>query len=73
MNGRQQNILNSKEKLFCTISEVAHSTGLSSYYIRQGVKEGWIPHIRCGNKIMVNMRLFLPMLDTLSQDGGESA
>ena len=58
-------------KLFCTIPEATESTGLSGYYIRQGIKDGRIPHIKSGNKYLVNMRLFLSMLDNLSMEGGE--
>lgn len=57
-------------KPFCTITEAIQATGLAGYYLRQGVRSGWIPHIRCGNKIMINMKLFSAMLDEISQKGG---
>ena len=58
-------------KLFCTIAEATKETGLSQYFIREGVRNGQIPCIKCGNKFMINMRLFLPMLDDMSK-GGEN-
>ena len=55
-------------KLFQSIEETAYETGLSVYFLRQGIRSGWIPFIRCGNKAMINMKLFLPMLDDLSRE-----
>ena len=59
-------------KPFLPILEVVKETGLSSYYLRQGCRDGWIPHIRCGNKVVINMRLFLPILDSISQQGSDT-
>lgn len=55
-------------KPFLGIIETAKATGLSTYFIREGIRKGWIPFIRCGNKAMINMKLFLPMLDDLSRE-----
>lgn len=40
---------------FCSISEAARRTGLSTYFFRQGVKEGSIPYIKSGRSIFVNL------------------
>lgn len=40
---------------FCSISEAARRTGLSTYFFRQGVKDGSIPHIKSGRSIFVNL------------------
>ena len=65
---RQIVLQNPGIKPFLGIIETAKTTGLSTYFIRQGIREGWIPFIRCGNKAMINMKLFLPMLDDLSRE-----
>ena len=57
-------------KLFCTVLEAVQVTGASSYSIRHGVRSGKIPHIRSGNKYLINMKLFLELLDEISQTGG---
>ena len=54
-------------KPFCSILEAVKETGLSAFYIRRGVRDGWIPHLWCGNKVVINMRLFLPILDDMSK------
>ena len=43
------------EKFFATIDEVAQLTGLSRFYIRQGVRAGEIQHIMVGKKYFVNL------------------
>lgn len=40
---------------FCSIDEAARRTGLSTYYFRQGVKEGTIPYLRSGRSIFINL------------------
>jgi len=51
------------EKRFHTIAETSELSGLSVFYIRSGVKSGLIPHIRCGNKAMIDYPKFMQMLD----------
>ncbi len=48
---------------FMTVKEACNTTGLSMFYLRQGVKEGWCPHIRSGNKILINVPLLLDRLN----------
>ena len=55
-----------KNPIFRPIIECSDPSGISQYFIRQGVKEGWIPHIRCGNKVMVNYPKFIEILNERS-------
>ena len=51
---------------FQTIDATSRITGLSRDYIRRGVKEGRVPHIRGGSgnsAYMVNVPLFLKQLE----------
>ena len=53
----------SPEKIYYSISEAATITGLSQKYIRSGLKDGTIPHIKSGNKNLINVPLWLKQLD----------
>lgn len=50
---------------FATISDAARITGLSQYYLRQGVRNGTVPHIRSGTKYLINLPRLLETLDAL--------
>lgn len=50
-------------KQFLMIKEAAKESGLAQSYIRTGCKNGTIPHIKCGNKYLVNYPLFLERLN----------
>lgn len=56
-------------KRFLTVTETAEQTGLSAYFIRQGIRDGWIPFIRCGNKAMINYPKLISILDKASEEG----
>ena len=56
-------------KRFLTLEETHEQTGLSVYYLRQGIKTGKIPHIRCGNKSMINFAMLISLLDAESVNG----
>ena len=58
-----------ESKRFLTIMETAEQTGLSVHYIRQGIRNGWIPFIRCGNKAMINFPKLIAILDKASEEG----
>ncbi len=62
----EQEATTGQQKRFLNIDETAEQTGLSVHFIRQGIRQGWIPHIRCGNKAMINIRKFLEILDEQS-------
>lgn len=53
-------------KRFLTIEETAERTGLSVYYIRQGIRAGKIPCIKCGCKNMINYVKLIEILDSES-------
>ena len=51
---------------FQKITEACRTTGLSQYFLRQGCKDGTIPHIRSGSTYYVNV---LELLGRLNADG----
>ena len=53
---------------FANIKDAATITGLSMYYLRAGCRDGTIPHVKCGNKFMVNIPALLRLLDA---EGGD--
>ena len=56
-------------KPFQTIREAANSTGFSQFFIRAGVKAGTIPHIKVGEKYLINVAGFLQLMDEQSRKG----
>jgi len=52
---------------FQKIKMASNSTGLSQFFLRQGVKDGTIPHIRCGKKILINVPALLEQMDQQSR------
>lgn len=50
-----------------SIDNTARLTGASRFFIRNGCRDGSIPCIKSGSKYMVNLPLFLEMLDRLSK------
>lgn len=51
------------QPIFQPIKEAVKITGLSEYFLRQNLKAGKIPHIRSGNKILINMPRLLAELE----------
>lgn len=52
---------------FQTIQNAARTTGLSQYYLRNGCRDGSIPHIMSGSTYMINMSLLLEDLNEQSK------
>ena len=52
---------------FMKIGAASRVTGLSQYYLRQGGKDGPIPHIKSGTVYMVNVA---KLLRQLNAEGG---
>ena len=50
-------------KIFGTVDETRDNTGLSGYYIRDGLRKGQIPHIMTGCKYLIHIPKFLSLLD----------
>ena len=55
-----------KNKIFMSIKDAAEYTGLAQSYIRSGCKKGTIPHIRSGQKYLVNVKLLEEIADSCS-------
>ena len=56
-----------RDALYQPPRNAACLTGLSLRYIREGCKNGTIPHICVGTDYRVNMKLFLESLDAESR------
>lgn len=52
---------------FLTIRDASTVTGLSQHSLRQGVRSGRYPHIRAGEKYLLNMPLLRELLDEESR------
>ncbi len=57
-------------KPFLTMKETVKQTGLSLYYLRNGIKAGTVPHIQSGNRFLVNVPL---LIDRLNRESGQEA
>ena len=54
------------QSIFQPIKQVVKTTGLSEWYLRQALKNGTLPHIRTGSKVLVNVPRLLAELDEQS-------
>lgn len=52
---------------FQTFAEATRTTGLSTYFLRTGCKNGTIPHIKSGNTYLVNVPAMLQRLNVESE------
>ncbi len=50
-------------KMFMSVRETARVTGLGESYIRKALKEGKVPHVKTGVKVLVNVPLYMEELD----------
>ena len=57
------------QKPYQSIEKTADLLGLSPYFLRQGIRAGWIPHIRCGVKAMINLPKLIEILNSKSVNG----
>ena len=53
-------------KPFQSIADASRTTGLSQFALRQGCRNGTLPHIRSGTSYLLNMRLLMQRLDEQS-------
>ena len=51
---------------FQKIPEAAKTTGLSTYFLRRGIRDGTVPHIKSGTVYLVNVPALLRRLDVES-------
>lgn len=54
---------------FQTFADASRTTGLSQYFLRRGCKAGTIPHIKSGNKFLINIPLLFEQMDRQSISG----
>ena len=60
-----------KDLEFQSIRDTCNSTGLSQHYLREGCKNGEIPHVMSGNTYMINVPMMLEKLQALSARCGK--
>ena len=58
--------INMDQPVFQPIKQAVKTTGLSEWYLRQALKNGTLPHIRTGSKVLVNVPRLLAELDEQS-------
>lgn len=59
-------IIESKQQ-FVTVKQAVKSTGLSEHFIREGLRNGRIPHLKVGVKYLINLPQFVEWLNAESQ------
>lgn len=52
---------------FQKIAEACKTTGLSQYFLRQGCKDGTVPHIKSGGVYYINVQALLEQLGQKEQ------
>ena len=52
---------------FQKITEACKTTGLSQYFLRQGCKDGTIPHIKSGGGYYINVQALVEQLGKKEQ------
>ena len=52
---------------FLNIARACEVTGLSQYYLRNGCKSGFVPHIKSGKVYLINVPALLRKLDAESE------
>lgn len=59
-------IIESRQQ-FVTVKQAVKSTGLSEHFIREGLRNGRIPHLKVGVKYLINLPQFVEWLNAESQ------
>ena len=57
---------------FAKLKDACAMTGLSMFFLRQGCKDGTVPHIRSGATYYVNVPALIEKLDQQSRGGGRA-
>lgn len=60
-----------ENSVYLKINEANKVTGLSKYYLRNGCKEGTIPHIKVGKVYYINVPAFLEAIKPSVKNGKE--
>ena len=55
---------------FQKIADAVKTTGLSAYFLRQGCRDGSVPHVKSGGTYYVNVAALLRKLDAESNEAG---
>ena len=58
---------------FQKIPEACKTTGLSKYFLRNGCKDGTIPHVRSGQTYHIDVPALLKQLGVLPQNEADVA
>lgn len=51
------------QPIYLSVKDTARYTGLSEYFLRGKLKDGKIPHINSGNKILIHLPSLLTELE----------
>ena len=57
---------------FQSVTDAAKTTGLSTFFLRRGLRDGTIPHIKSGNKYLINIPRLLEVLNAAPAYAGGS-
>lgn len=57
---------------FMNIKDACAKTGLSQYFLRQGCKNGTIPHIKTGKIYYINVPALLQMNSSVNEAGPQT-
>ena len=58
--------ININHLILLPVKETAKAFNVSEWWIRQGLKAGTIPHIRCGRRILINVPMLMAQMDEQS-------
>lgn len=56
---------------FQKIADACRTTGLSTYYLRKGCRDGTIPHIKSGTVYLIDMEALLTKLHGAAETNGQ--
>lgn len=63
----ENTIITETNRQFVTVRQAVKITGLSERFIRMGLSDGRIPHLKVGVKYLINLPQFEKWLDSESQ------
>lgn len=49
-------------KPFVTVKEAAEASGMSVHFWRKGLAQGWVPHVKSGNKFYIDYQRAISIL-----------
>ena len=58
---------------FMKIRDASTATGLSQHFLRNGLKSGFVPHVKSGTVYLVNVPALLKKLGVPDQEGDAKA